>query len=75
MMIVYERNGANHCRTGTGRPLCNQAISDQITEGLGPVGVAQPRNEIIESFEKIRIERDSDSAKDAHYSSFKEIRK
>jgi hypothetical protein len=66
VMVVDERDGTDYCLIGACRPLGNQAITDQITESLGPVAIAQPGNEIVEAFEEIRIERYSDSAKDAH---------
>jgi hypothetical protein len=66
MVVVDEGDGANHRRIEICRLLGDQAIPNQITERFGPVGVAQSRNEIIEAFEKIGIECNSDSAENTH---------
>jgi hypothetical protein len=62
VMVVDERDSTDHCRVGACRPLCDQAIANQVSKGLGPVRVAQSGDEIIEPLEEIRIQRNSDSA-------------
>jgi hypothetical protein len=66
VMVVDERDGADYRRIGACCPLCDQAIANQVPESLGPVGIAQPGDEIVEALEEIRIECYSDSAKDTH---------
>src|SRR5579863_3713432 len=66
MMVVDEGDRTHDRRVWTCCAFCNQPIADQITESLRPVSVAQSGNEIVKAFEKIRIECNSDSAKDAH---------
>lgn len=72
VMVVDERNGAYYRRIGARRSLGNQAIANQVAKSLGSVGIAEPGDEIIEALEKIRIESDSDSRKDAHARSCEE---
>ena len=66
MMTVDKRDGSDYRCAGIRRPLRDQTIADEIAESLGPVGIAQPRDEVIESFEKFGIERNADSAEDAY---------
>jgi hypothetical protein len=72
VVVVDNGDGAHHGGCVVGGPLGYQAVSDEIAEGLGSVGIAQPRDEIIEAFEEVRIECNSDSAKDAHGHSLEE---
>ena len=66
VMIVDEGYRADDRGIGTGCPLCNKAISDQVAKGLRPVRVTERGNMIVESLEKIGIESNADSAEDAH---------
>jgi hypothetical protein len=66
VMVVDEGDSADYDRTRAGRPLGHQAIPNQITKCFRPVGVAQPGDEIVEALEKIRIERNPNSAKNTH---------
>ncbi len=66
VMIEYQRDCANDSRSRVCRLLGNQAIANQIAEGLGTVRIAEPADEIIEAFEKVGIEGNTDSAEDAH---------
>ncbi len=72
VMVVDEGNAPDYRPIGVGRPLGDQAIADQIAEGLGSVGIAKPRDEMVEALEKVRIESNSDSAKDSHRHSLEE---
>lgn len=62
VMVEDEGDCADYDRVGIRRPIGDQAIPDEIAEGLGSAGIAQPRDENIKPFEKIRIECNSDSA-------------
>ena len=62
VMVVDQRDGSNNRGIGACRSLRDQAIANQVAEGFGPVGIAQPGDEIVEAFEEIRIERYADSA-------------
>ena len=72
VVIVDECDGAYDCGTGARRSIGNQAITNQVAKRLGPVRAAKPGDEIVEAFEKIGIESDSDSTKDSHSGSWKE---
>jgi len=56
VVVVDKGDGAHHGGGVVGGPLGYQAVSDEIAEGLGSVGIAEPRDQIIEAFEEIRIE-------------------
>ncbi|MGA9463627.1 MAG: hypothetical protein WBV28_12620 [Terracidiphilus sp.] len=71
MMIVNQRDRAYHDRISNCRSFGNQAIANQIAKGLGSVRIAKPGDEMVEAFEEIRINRNSDSAEDAHDYSLK----
>jgi hypothetical protein len=66
LMIVDKGDSANYRRIGIRRPFGDEPIADEITESLRPVRIAQSGNEIVEATEEIRIERNSDSAENAH---------
>jgi len=62
VVVVDKGDGAHHGGGVVGGPIRYQAVSDEIAESFGSVGIAQPRDQIIEAFEEIRIECNSDSA-------------
>lgn len=66
VMIIDERDGADYCGIGTRRALCDQAIADQIAKGLGPIGIAEPGDEIVETFEKVGVQCYTDPTEDTH---------
>jgi len=69
VMIVDEGHRADDRGIGTGRPFRNQAIPDQVSKCLRPVCIPERGDVIVEPLEKIGIERNTDSAKDAHFHS------
>jgi hypothetical protein len=62
VMVIDERDCTNHRRVGACRPLCDQAIANQVPKGLGTIRVAQSGDEIVEPLKEIRVKRNSDSA-------------
>lgn len=67
VMVVDERNRAHNRCIRTRCSLRYKAIADQIAEGFRSVGIAQPRDEVIKTFEEIRIECNPSSGKDAQW--------
>lgn len=72
VMVVDERDGANYRRIGIRRPFGDEPIADEIAEGLRAVRITESGDEIIEAIEEIRIERNADSAENAHGHSLEE---
>jgi hypothetical protein len=66
VMVVDECDCADYDCIRSSRLLYDQAIANQIAESFRPVGISQPGDELVEAFEKIGIECNSDSAKDTH---------
>lgn len=72
VVVIDERDGADHRRTRTCRLLGNQPIANQIAEGLGPIRIPEAGDEMVEALEEVRIECHSDSAENAHVHSSEE---
>ena len=66
VVIVYQRDGAHHRGIGGGRLLSDQAVSDEIAKSLGAVGISAAGDGAVKPLEKVGIERNTDSAENAH---------
>lgn len=66
VMVINQGDSAHDRSVRSSCSLRHKAIANQVAKGLGPVGVAQPRNEIIEALKEIGIERNSDSTENTH---------
>jgi hypothetical protein len=65
-MVVDERNGT-HNSSFWGRGLFgHQLVADQIAESLGAIRVPALANQTVEPLEELRIQRNSNSAQNAH---------
>lgn len=66
VVIIDKGDGSSHSGTRPRRLFTHKAVADQVAKSLRTIGVAQPRDESVEAFEQVGIERDADSAEDAH---------
>jgi hypothetical protein len=65
-VVIDQGNGSHHNRSGGRAALANQTVANQIAKRLGAVGTSAPAHSPIELFEKIGIQRNADSAWNAH---------
>lgn len=68
VMVVDESDSADHDGIGYCCLLANKTITNKVTERFGSVGITESRSQIIEAFEEIGIEGDSDSAENPQWS-------
>ena len=66
MMVVDQGDGAHHDRSGIAGPLPHQPVADQIPKSLGTIRVSALLNGTIEPLQQVRVQRNPDSAQNAH---------
>ncbi len=71
VMVINQSDGSRRDRVGLGGLLGDKPFADEISKGLGAIGVAAFGERPVKSLQKIRIERDADSAQNTHLCSRK----
>lgn len=66
VMVVDEGDGADDGGVLAGGLFGDKAITNEIAEGLGAIGVAEGGDEGVKADEEIGIECNADAAEDAH---------
>jgi hypothetical protein len=62
VVVVDKSDRADYDRIGLGGLLSDKTIADQVSKGLGPVGVTPPADGAVKPLQKVRIERNAYSA-------------
>src|SRR4051794_22890538 len=68
VVIVNQRDGADHVALGRLPRFFDELIADQVAEGFGAVGIAALADQLVELRKQIRIDGYANSAKAAHAS-------
>lgn len=68
VVIVDQRDGADDGAIGRCSSLGDEAVTDKVAKCLGAIGVTASRDGAVKALEKIGVERNANSGKDAHYS-------
>jgi hypothetical protein len=66
MVVIDQGDGSHDNGVRSGGSLADQAVANQIAKSLGAVGISAPAHPLIELLEKIGIQRNADSAENAH---------
>jgi hypothetical protein len=74
VVVVDEGDGSHNSSVRGSSMYSHQLVADEVAKGFGAVGVTTLLNQAIKPIQKVRIQRNSDSAQNAHTYSRKEFR-
>ena len=66
MMVIHQRDGADHARFGRLPGLFHELVADEIAKSLRPVRVAALIDQLVELVEELGIDGHANTAQIAH---------